>query len=122
MSPRFVEIGLLVLALLVGVGVVLLWRKRRTAAWGAFGAVAGMVACLSVSEFVAVFAISGGGYVSFAFYWEHTFYPLLKYDDQIRIQLVADLLNGALGVAGAAAGTAVAVGISWLIRKRQAPG
>src|SRR5207249_4620558 len=123
MSPRFVEMGLLVFVVFVAVGALPLWRKRLLATGALFGAAVGMVACLYVFEYVAVVSISGNyAYVSFALIGQREFHPLWEYSDGRQAQAAADYLNRALGIAGAVAGAAIGLGVAWLLRKRRAPG
>src|SRR5262249_11506762 len=87
-----------------------------------FGAAAGMVACLSVFEFVAVVSTNGDyAFISFAVIGQREFDPLLEYPDGRRAQSVADLLNCALGAAGAVVGAAIGFRVGWQLRKRRAP-
>src|SRR5262245_47448117 len=110
----------------MAVGGMLLIRKRKSptltavaaaVAITAFGATVGWYACLAFCEFVPVVAHGGGGYVSFAFCWQDVLYPHLTYGSSSEVKSVAESLNLRLGLAGAAAGAVVALGVSVLLRK-----
>src|SRR5262245_51944930 len=114
----------------IAVGGMLLFRKRTSPALAAvaaavaiaaLGATVGWYACLAFCEFVPVVAHSGGGYVSFAFCWQDVLYPHLTYGSSNEVKSVAESLNLRLGLAGAAAGAVVALGLTVLFRKDPVP-
>jgi hypothetical protein len=74
-------------------------------------------------EFVAVISTNGDyAFVSLAVIGQREFHPLWEYPDGRRAQSAADLLNSALGLAGAVVGAILGLGVGWRFRNRRAPG
>jgi hypothetical protein len=111
-------------ALILAAVGVLLRRKGHPQGWAAIvaafgaaglGASLGWVACLALCEFVSVISGSGGGYVSFAFFWQNEFHPYLSFADDREVTSAAAGLNFRLGLGGAAVGAALALVAGWLV-------
>jgi hypothetical protein len=110
---------LLALVMLVAAGVMLLRRKRVLPACAVLGAVAGMVVALVVFRFVTVLSDNNDyAFVSFGVIGQRVHHPLLEYTDGRQAESDADLLTCGLGLAGAAVGAAVGLGVGWRLCKR----
>jgi hypothetical protein len=102
-SIFFLSIGAVLVA-----GVLLLWQGKGRAASAAIGAAAGLFACFFVFQF-RVAVSSFDAIVFFEPIWQRGGNALFQNRDLRTAETVANLLNGGLGLVGAAVGACIAL-------------